>query len=220
VEEYSKLADSIYFHDDKGLYVNLFVPSEVYWKEADFRVRQETRFPDEASTKLIINSNGRVRLHVRVPAWISGTAVIKINGKAIEAFGSPGSYVSLERDWQAGDTVEMVLPMALRYEAMPDDVNLRAILYGPLVLAGGLGNDGITSAEVMGPEGPAMKKHPGPPIPEFSANKRLADWLHATDKPLTFVTVGQTSEVTFRPLHRTSGQRYSIYWRINQTSEI
>jgi DUF1680 family protein len=211
VEEYSKLADSIYFHDENGVYVNLFISSEL--KSPKFSLRQETQFPDQPHTMLIVDSSEAMTLHLRIPAWVSGPVAVSVNGKPIEAVASPGSYLSLHRQWQKGDVVEMTLPMSLRFESMPDDENLRAILYGPLVLAGGLG---FNLGTVMGPEGPEMEKAPALKIPEFNLGaKQPSDWLHRTG-PLTF----EAEAVKFAPLHRTTDQRYSIYWRISQTSEI
>ena len=210
VEEYSKLADSIYFHDARGVYVNLFIPSEMHWREKGFRLRQETGFPDIQSTKLVVVQPANVILHVRIPSWLSGPPTMKLNGRELAVAASGGSYLTIQRAWVRGDTLEMTLPMALRQEAMPDDSSLRAFMMGPLVLAGGLGNEGITEEMVMGPGGPDMKKHPGPAIPELAAGA-----LKAGNKPLTF----SASQITFEPLHRTSGQRYSIYWRMSQTSE-
>jgi DUF1680 family protein len=172
------------------------------------------------STKLLIVSPANVTLHLRVPSWISHPVTVKVNGKALDASASPGSYFSIRRDWQTGDVVEMNLPMSLRYEAMPDDENLRALLYGPLVLAGGLGDHGITHEMVIGPEGPEMDKSPAPRIPEFVVgNKRPDEWLRASG-PVSFDSVGQANAVKFVPLYRMNGQRYSIYWRMSQTSEI
>jgi DUF1680 family protein len=220
VEEYSKLADSIYFHDDDGVYVNLFIPSRLNWADKGFRLQQTTTFPDEPRTSIRVETAGPMTLHLRIPAWVSGPASVKINGQALEAIASPGSYLSLQRTWQPDDRIELELPMALRLEAMPDDESLRAILFGPLVLAGSLGDAGIKEDLVIGPAGAELKKHPGPKIPEFAVGTRPpAEWLRAADKPLTFVTQGQaiqgqTGPVTFAPLHRTTGQRYSIYWRM------
>ena len=220
VEEYSKLAGAIYSHDADGVYVNLFIPSELHWREKDFRLRQETSFPDQPSTRLVVESSGNLTMHLRIPAWLAGPVSVRINGKALEAVASPGSYLSIHREWRKGDVVEMNLPMALRYEAMPDDENLRAVLYGPLVLAGGLGDAGIKPDMVLGPEGPEMDKSPVAKIPSFAVDgKSPSDWLRATG-PLTFVTVGQATDIQFMPLHRLSGQRYSIYWRMSQTSDI
>jgi DUF1680 family protein len=180
-------------------------------------MRQETHFPDSPETRLVIETAGTLTLNLRIPSWVSAPVTVKINGKTSDAVSSPGSYLRIARDWRKGDVIDMSLPMALRFEAMPDDEHLRAILYGPLVLAGGLGRE--PAMKTIGPLGPEMKKAPAVPIPQFSAaNKPPSEWLRQTG-PLTFETLAPSSPVSFAPLHRTHDQRYSIYWRMSQTSE-
>ena len=130
VEEYSKLTDSIYWQDDDGVYVNLFVASELSWPERGFGLRQDTRFPDPPRTALTVTSDKLVHLalRLRIPAWLASAPTVKLNGKALEATASPGSYLTLTRTWKKGDRVEMELPMRLHIEAMPDDAKLQAIL--------------------------------------------------------------------------------------------
>ncbi len=120
--------------------MNLFIASDLNWAEKGFRLRQETKFPDVQSTALHITVDKPVQLAVnlRIPGWLSNGS-IKINGKAIDASASPGSYLSLSRTWKTGDRIEMDLPMRLRIEAMPDDPKTQAALYGPIVLAADLG---------------------------------------------------------------------------------
>lgn len=64
-----------------------------------------------------------------------------VNGKKQPVSEKPGSYVTVERDWKSGDTVQVQLPMSLRMESMPDDPKTVALLYGPIVLAGELGKE-------------------------------------------------------------------------------
>jgi uncharacterized protein len=61
---------------------------------------------------------------------------VKINGTALPAFASPGSYLTLNRVWKPGDKIELSLPMHLHMDSMPDDETIQAAMYGPLVLAG------------------------------------------------------------------------------------
>ncbi len=124
VEEFSKLADSIYFHDTDGVYVNLFIPSQLKWQDKGFALRQETLFPNAQTTKLIIESPATIALNLRVPSWIQKPAMVRVNGHALEALAHPGSYFTVRRDWRTGDVIELELPMSLRYEAMPDDRKL------------------------------------------------------------------------------------------------
>lgn len=215
VEEFSKLADSIYFHDGNGVYVNLFIPSTLDWRGKGFRLRQETLFPNAQNAKLVIESPADLTLHLRVPSWLAKPVSVRVNGQPLEALASPGSYFSVRRDWRKGDTVEIELPMSLRYESMPDDENLRAILYGPIVLAGGLGQEELPANMVIGPEGPPMKKAPAVPIPSFAAgNRPPSEWLTASG-PMSFQASAEGGgAVQFVPFYQLTGQRYSVYWRI------
>jgi DUF1680 family protein len=83
VEEFSKLNDSIYFRDESGVYVNLFIPSELYWREKGLRIRQVTTFPDAPATALEFTAPQPVEmaLRIRMPAWATSGVVVKINGR-------------------------------------------------------------------------------------------------------------------------------------------
>ena len=235
VEEYSKLNDSIYWHDDDGLYVNLFVPSELDWKEKGLKVRQEGDFPRQQSTAITITSAKpqAMTLRLRMPVWAAGSTV-KINGKPVDAEAEPGSYLAIHRTWKTGDRVEMTLPMRLSAEAMPDDAGTQAFLYGPLVLAGDLGGEGLTEELMYGINAPSMYRPPrgNPPagaparaarpmapaieIPAFeAAGTDPASWIKAGDAPLTFHTVGQKRDVTLVPLNSVFEKRYAVYWKVS-----
>jgi DUF1680 family protein len=216
VEEYSKLTDSIYWHDDDGVYVNLFIPSELSWPERGFGLRQDTRFPDQPRTALTVTADKPVNLpvHLRIPSWLASAPTVKLNGKALEATASPGSYLTLTRTWKKGDRVEMELPMRLHIESMPDDPKLQAILYGPLVLAGDLGAEGLTEQLITGPMGPRVQALPIE-VPTFrAATADPASWIKPGDKPLTFRTTGQPKDVTLVPLNALFDKRYSVYWEV------
>ena len=217
LEEYSKLNDSIYFHDENGIYVNLFIPSEVHWAEKGIGLRQTTQFPEAERTELVVQVSNptQMALHIRIPAWAASSPAINVNGRPAEVSAMPGSYVSIVRTWQDGDRVELALPMKLHMESMPDDPTLQAILYGPLVLAGGLGDQGITEAMVIGKMGPDLKRYPAGTMPLLHVKgSDPSTWLEPTGKPLTFQTKGQSRDITFAPFHTVSGQRYSVYWNI------
>jgi DUF1680 family protein len=232
VEEFSKLNDSIYWHDAEGVYVNLFIPSELNWAEKGFRLRQETRFPEQQSTSLMVTATRPVQLAVRlrIPAWLESAPTVKINGKPLEASANPGSYLTLSRTWKTGDRVEMSLPMRLTVEAMPDDPKTQAFLYGPLVLAGDLGSEGLTERWIVGPNAPPMRRPgsnftprpdapPRPPaidIPTFHATGAdPASWIKPADKPLTFHTTGQQKDIALMPINSIFGKRYSVYWQVS-----
>jgi uncharacterized protein len=205
VEEFSKLNDSIYWKDDHGVYVNLFIASDLNWQEKGFRLRQETKFPDVASTTLHIAVDKPVQLalNLRIPEWLTGGS-IKINGKAIDASASPGSYLTLSRLWKSGDRIEMDLPMRLRVEAMPDDPKTQAVLYGPIVLAGDLGTKGLGPELIVGPSQPQIRKAGPIDIPSLEASA-----IKPGDQPLTF----QMNGTLMLPLSRILDRRYTVYWQ-------
>lgn len=68
---------------------------------------------------------------------------IRVNEESFPHNSKPGSFVSISRTWKTGDRIEVKLPMSLRLEPMPDNATRTAICYGPVVLAGELGTEGI-----------------------------------------------------------------------------
>lgn len=216
VEEYSKLNDSIYWRDREGLYVNLFIPSELNWEEKGFRLRQETKFPDQASTTLVVAAAKPVQMaiRVRVPRWLAAPPAVKVNGRAIEGSAAPGSYLAISRTWKTGDRIEMEMPMHLHVETMPDDPKTQAFLYGPLVLAGDLGTEGLTDAMLEGPNAPPLRRAGTIEVPSFQASGDPSAWIKPADKPLAFHTTGQKQDVALAPIDSLFGRRYSIYWQV------
>ena len=210
VEEYSKLSDSIYWRDEQGVYVNLFIASELNWEEKGFKLRQDTRFPQQPGTALVITAAKPVpmAMRLRVPAWLASAPVVKLNGKAIDASAEPGSYLTLARVWKAGDRVEMELPMRLSMETLPDDPSLQAFLYGPVVLAADLG------AAPPRREGEAPQQRPRPEAPVFKAGADPTSWVKPGDAPLAFHTSGQTKDYPLVPLNSIFDKRYLVYLKV------
>src|SRR5690348_14684329 len=234
VEEYSKLNDSIYWRDKDGIYVNLFIPSELNWTERGLQLRQETRYPRSQHINLKISAapSEKMVLRLRIPGWLQSAPTVRINGRALDSSAAPGSYLTLNRVWKKGDRVEMDLPMQLHVESMPDDPHIQAFLYGPLVLAGDLGGQGLTQAHIIGPNlrvgapnveqfGSALSaSNRTPPIadieiPTFQGSRDLNSWIKPADSPLTFRTTGQRKNVTLVPLNSLFDRRYTVYWGVS-----
>ena len=227
VEEYSKLNDSIYWHDNKGIFVNLFIPSELNWSDKGVRLRQVTKFPEQSTTTFTVSADKptNFELRLRMPEWLAAAAIVKINGKTLEASASAGSYLTVSRTWKNGDKVEMEMPMKLRVEAMLDDPKLQAFLYGPVVLAGDLGSSGLQPQMIVGPNAPRMQGRPNTEspnaaphidIPTFqAASADPASWIKPAGKPLTFRTTGQARDVELSPISSIFDKRYSVYWQVS-----
>ena len=217
MEEFAKFGDTIYFRDDDGIYVNLFIASEVNWPEKGLRLRQETDFPDKDSTALTVRTEkpAELALNIRVPYWATKGGTVKLNGAALPVFASPSSYLTLKRVWKDGDRVEVSLPMTLHVDATPDDSSVQALMYGPLVLAGRLGNRGLTEQKTYLLDSPWIKAKASS-LPEIdNPSSDPVAWVEPVPgSSLTFRTRGGAGNTTLIPFYRLSGERYNVYWKI------
>jgi DUF1680 family protein len=221
-EQFARLNDAIYFHDDDGVYINLFIASEVQWPEKGIRLVQETRFPEEDIVRLTVRARRPLRmpLRVRVPYWVAKGASAWLNRRPVEGFGEPGRYFVVDRTWQDGDTLEFRLPMRLHLHPMPDDDSIQAVMYGPLVLAGRLGTEGLTKDTLRAPPTrprtvPEFTLAPVP-APTFRVpSDDPARWIEPVPgRTLEFRTLGQERNVTLAPFHSVFDERYAIYWKV------
>jgi DUF1680 family protein len=108
-------------------------------------VKQETRYPesDRATFTLACAEPVSFTFNFRYPGWALPGLEIKVNGEAVATSAKPGTFVPVRREWHQGDKIEVKIPMGLRTEALPDDPNKIAIFFGPLVLGGELGTEGL-----------------------------------------------------------------------------
>ena len=219
VEEFAKLGGSIYFHDDEGIFVNLFAPSRLDWPEKGIRLRQETEFPREERTGIVFENDRPVRttLRLRVPWWARRGGSVRLNGEVVPAFASPSSYLTLTREWKPGDRLTLEIPMSLAAEPMPDDGNVQAVLYGPLVLAGKLGTAGLTRAMRYGGYDCELTGSPVPVADVVADPKDVASWVEKIPgSPLSFRTRGQGAPVPLVPLNEIVDDRYAVYWKLRE----
>lgn len=207
MESHSKYGDSVYFHTDSDLYVNLFMATELVWKEKGITVRQETGFPNEHSTKLTISAVKPVKMaiNIRYPYWATTDSELKINGAKQNIATKPGSYITLDREWKTGDTIELVMPFRLRFEAFLDDENRAAVIYGPLVMCAWTTKDNPVSV-IRGGKNEVLKAlQPGTAGPNtFTAPASI--FRSSFEK-----TDGETTFVPFYLEHR---KPYTVYWEI------
>jgi DUF1680 family protein len=218
LEEFARLQNSIYFHDENSLYVNLFVASELEWKGRGVRLKQETSFPKEPRTRLTITSTPKDKwtMRLRVPAWTTEEARVLVNGRVMEVAPQPGTYVNLTRMWKAGDRVELEMPMRLTREVLGDDPSLQAFLYGPVVLAGQFPMGELSARLLHGEEDPKVKESPIPVPALTERGDRLEEWIAPVEgETLTFRTTGVGGEqVTLKPLNQ-SWQRFAVYFQVS-----
>lgn len=135
MENPARYAEQAYAVDDESWWVNLYLNSTATWQERGLTLRQETEFPCGDRVRLSFSGAGRFALKLRHPAWCVKVGVL-LNGKAVVAESMPGNYLTISRDWQDGDTVEVHLPMSLRAEPLPQsDGKVVALMHGPNLLA-------------------------------------------------------------------------------------
>ena len=220
MENHTKYGEAIYARSADSLWVNLFIPSEVTWREKGLVLRQETTFPESETTRLKFKCANptKLTLKLRWPAWVQ-TARVKVNGEPLSlAGGERCSYIPLDREWRDGDAVEYTLPMSLRTEPLPHSTNVQAVLYGPVVLAAELGNEGMAGLNLYqdNHNQNVFGNLPAPTTPVFVAAERevLSHLTPVEGKPLTFQSrdLVQPREVPFIPFYRMHHQRYSVYF--------
>jgi uncharacterized protein len=222
VESHAKYGDSIYFHDGGTLFVNLFIASELDWPEKGVTVRQETGFPEEPGTSFSIRcpKDARFDLRLRIPAWTGPGAAVTLNGEPLSEDPAPGAYLSLARTWKNGDRLVVKLPMTLRLRRTPDNPNVAAIMYGPLVLAGELPTEELAKEKIYGPY-----RADGVPVRApvlVAASEDVGAWVQPVPgEPLTFRTVnaGRPGDVRLVPFHTLFGKRYAVYWNIQEDGQ-
>ncbi len=225
IENHAKYGDTIYFQDAKAnaLYVNLFISSQLSWAEKGLAIRQETRLPDEDTVRLSIHAQKptKLALKLRHPAWAQGMS-IAINGKAHKLSGQPGSYETLERTWRDGDVVSIRLPMALHLEALNNAPEEQALLFGPIVLAGDLGREGLDKINDVLNSQTQYSNAPTPPAPVFVGSQRaiLSRVRRVPGRELMFEArmidgaTGEAKIVPMMPFARAHHRRYGVYWNL------
>lgn len=206
MENHSKYGKNIYFHNNDELYLTQFIASELNWPGKRMKVRQETSFPDSQSSTLLISCEETLplTLQIRYPHWAIKGMEIKVNGKKHRIKEKPGSFVGIQRYWKDGDKVEINFPFTLRLETMPDDSNRVAVFYGPIVLAGDLGE-----------ENDSNRYNPDFVPVLMTENRNPENWLKPVDgKVNTFVsqTTGRPRDVEFKPFYATHNRSYSVYF--------
>lgn len=151
-ENHTKYQQSAYFANDNTLWVGLYMPTTLHWKEKGVTIKQDCLWPAQHSAIKITEGEGDFTLKLRVPYWATQGFSIKVNGKEVEKSYQPSTYVELEqKHWKAGDVVEIDMPFSKHIEYGADKLSsdvasldgtplktswVGTLMYGPLVMAG------------------------------------------------------------------------------------
>ncbi|MCG9972834.1 glycoside hydrolase family 127 protein [Christiangramia crocea] len=234
LENHGKYNELIYAYKNNDLYVNLFIPSKLNWKEKGISLTQQTHFPEQESTSFIINSKRpqKLNLKLRYPRWIpAGEFEVEVNGEALKFDTEPGYYVPIERKWKDGDRVEVKLPMQLSSERLPDGSDYKSLKYGPIVLAAKTGEEdlqGLFADASRGGHIAAGKSIPLTQMPYFLSDKtenieKLVKKVPG--KSLTFsapevLYPERYKDLKFIPFYKLHESRYVIYLPLETTEGI
>ncbi len=226
MENHGKYERFIYARGDDALFVNLFMASELSWKEKKLVMRQDTRFPDEPRARLSFTAEAPVSfaLMVRHPEWASeGGFSIRVNGEPWKVSSSPSSYARIERAWKTGDTVDIELPMRTSIEPLPDGSDYVSILRGPIVLAAKTGGENLDG--LIADDSRMGHAAPGPYLPMDAApmlvgdRRTLAEHIRPIPgQPMRFtaselIRPAAAKDIELVPFYRVHDARYMIYWR-------
>jgi len=207
MENHVKYGESIYYRGaDGSLFVNLFIPSVLDWKEKNITVKQENNLPAENRVSLTVSTKkaASFTLRIRKPAWAREGMSLKVNGTEQALQTDEAGYFVVTRSWKNNDQVTLSLPADVYTEALPDNPNRQALFYGPVLLSGILGEkepDPVSGVPVL-----------------VAANQAPATWIRrdGDSGTLLFRTAGtaQPLDVSLTPFYQTRNEYYTVYWDV------
>ncbi|MCF2593170.1 glycoside hydrolase family 127 protein [Bacteroides caecigallinarum] len=231
MENHAKYGEMIYALRDKELIINLFIASELNWKETGMVFTQKTSFPEMESTKVVVNTSKtkKMKISFRCPEWIDKDRVaFMVNGKKVEAVLNNG-YYTLDRKWNDGDEIEMSLPMNLRAVQLPDKSSYYSFMYGPIVLAADLGKERLDGQFADDSRGGHIASGPQLPLQGFPVivgdeNNIVSNIKKESSDKLEFRLYGtypsRYEGMTLKPFYKTHECRYMIYWEVVSGEEL
>ena len=231
MENHAKYGHSIFFKNNDGLLVDLFIPSTLKWKEEGLEVELKTSFPESDKVDLVVTKSDGYRKNIsfRNPSWAHGKIEAKINGKPVKISAKAGEPITFDRKWRTGDRIEMTFPQSFYFESANDDPHLKALLHGPIVMASELGKDKMPESDLVSS---AMHYNnwvtPQQDIPMLVADlDDPSSWLKQKGKnPLHFVAekaglrYGKRENISYIPFYEMRHQRYSVYLKTFSPQEL
>jgi DUF1680 family protein len=191
LEQNTRLMDVIYGHDENSLYVNMYAPSTLDWKDKGITITQTGHIPHDDTFILEVSGESSFDMKIRIAPWASA-AEISVNGETESVDAEPGQYATLSRTWVSGDKVTVKLSMELYLIPANDDKNLAVIAYGPVVLIGNYGDSEISEAPTV----------------------QLGTVARDNDSDLRFHAIADGTEVELVPWQDGGAHfNYVTYWR-------
>ena len=228
MESFSKLGDSLYYHNENDIYVMQFFSSGVTWNEKNIKLTQTTDIPNENTTTLTVNTldgtAAEAGIKVRMPEWAAGAPTATINGETVDVVVS-GGVMNLGSTWKDGDVIVITYPIEAVAYSLPDNDAAIAFKYGPLVLSAAMGteamNNSTTGVSVTVPTKTVQ-------IDETIGvtEGTVAEWREnvaanvvKADGALEFTLTGTDSKLVFTPHYEQYTERYGIYFYLSEVVE-
>ncbi|MDE6291731.1 MAG: glycoside hydrolase family 127 protein [Muribaculaceae bacterium] len=226
MENHGKYGQFIYTHAADSLWVNLFIPSELDWKQEGVRIVQENEFPVKESTNLTVRTDApkTFTVSLRHPGWCD-TPVVKVNGKPVKEKSNPSGYIPLTREWNDGDVIEMSLPMKMTIEELNYLPEYVSVMRGPILLGARFNSDVPMPGLVAGDHrwghiagGPLVSVFYTPLLIGDRKNlvKKLNSLKPAEEGKMSYIAKGifenGTDEVVLEPFSGIHDSRYTIYF--------
>ena len=226
MEDHGKYGQFIWTHDkgmkteDDALYVNLFVASELNWKERKMVLRQQTAFPyAETSTIEVTKGKGVFTLKIRKPLWCDNFTVKGV-GFVVDSYEENG-FVCIKRKWKKGDQVEISMPMHAYIKPMINVPQYVAIMYGPILLGMKSGTEDMRSLIAddsrfgQYADGMKLPLDKAPILLPKHLNDIAKDLKPIPNKPLHFKLATHMENVIngeLQPFFEIHDSRYMMYW--------
>ena len=226
----AKLARMAYAHHGDTLFVNMFVPTTLRWKEKAFALEQQTAYPDADQTSLTIRQGGRVKLAVRCPYWIErGSMRIRVNGKSFryrqprETDGS--SYIVLDREWKAGDCVTVSFRPRLDVQPLRSFQQYVSIQYGAIVMAQRIAPHGLSHDDFVNINPQASKTIPMSEVTTLVGSiPAIRSAISRSDEAgltLLYRPQGEADAIPLVPFSRLLFDRYEVYFpRVDTPAQL
>ena len=223
MENHGKYGQFIYTHVGDALYVNLFVASELNWKEKNVTLRQTTEFPyGETSRITITKGKGQFPMLIRYPGWVKpGEFSVKVNGKPVTLYSGPSSYIAIDRKWKTGDVVDISFPMHNSIQYLTNVPQYVAIMHGPILLGMKTGTEDM--AHLIADDSRFGQYASGKKLPVNEApiliNNNIDDIAKqlkpVSGKPLHFTLSTKMENAIngeLQPFFEIHDSRYMMYW--------
>ena len=233
IENHAKYAELIYAHDNKNLYINLFIPSTLNWEEKGIKLNQKTTLPysEKSNFTLETKKNKQFKINIRYPSWVKeGALGLMINGKKFPFKINENNYLVIDRKWKNGDKIELDLPMETKAEFLPDGSDWVSFIKGPIVLAASVSEDNLTGLYADNTRMAHIANGPLVPIQDapliYGEKSNLTSAVKSIDKNAFSHSISDLiyqdkyKNLKLVPFYTIHNARYMLYWPYTKTENL